>query len=108
MTDTNVRTDRWTVEAEDGEVTGTYRVHVTADAASAYQRGDIEGVDALYERIRLTIEAAPELVETLRRIAAHEYRSDRRHAGMVDVSEVQMLTRTARAILARLGQEANG
>jgi len=61
-------TDRWIVEAEEGEVAGTYRVHVTADAASAYLRGDIEGVDALYERIRLAIEAAPELVEALREV----------------------------------------
>ncbi len=40
-----------------------------------------------------------ELLETLRRIAAVEYRSDRRHRGMVDVEEVERLKRMARVAI---------
>jgi hypothetical protein len=42
-----------------------------------------------------------ELVAALDRIANCEPRADRRHAGMVDVSEVQALQRIARTALAR-------
>jgi hypothetical protein len=37
----------------------------------------------------------------LERIAAHQSRRDRRHPGMVDISEVQDLKRTARTVLLR-------
>jgi hypothetical protein len=40
------------------------------------------------------------LAEALRRISDHETRSDRRKRGMVDISEVESLQRTARAALA--------
>ena len=40
--------------------------------------------------------------EALRSIERHEYRSDRRHRGMVDVIEIEQLKRTARSVLSRI------
>ena len=46
------------------------------------------------------IAAAPAMYEALERIANHEYRTDRRHRGMIDISEIQTLERIARVALA--------
>lgn len=53
------------------------------------------------------IAAAPELRDTLARIAGWEYRADRRHRGMVDVSEIESLKRIARTVLARFGERGS-
>lgn len=40
-------------------------------------------------------------LDALKRIANWEYRSDRRHKGMVDVSEIESLKRIARNAIVR-------
>jgi hypothetical protein len=51
------------------------------------------------------IRSAPRLLEALRRIADHESRADRRHRGMVDMSELQDLQRVARSAIAEATEE---
>lgn len=55
----------------------------------------------LTREVARAVNAHDELVAALERIAFHESRSDRRHKGMVDVSEIADLQRIARAALAK-------
>lgn len=50
--------------------------------------------------VRAALAAAPAMYEALERIANHEYRTDRKHRGMIDISEIQTLERIARVALA--------
>lgn len=77
-----------------GIAPGTYTVALLRDGFP------VSSPDVVRANARL-IAAAPELLEALERIANHEYRSDRRARGMVDVDEIESLKRTARAAIAK-------
>ena len=47
-------------------------------------------------------QAAQKMHQALTRISEHECRADRRHTGMVDVEEVEMLRRIARVVLSQI------
>jgi hypothetical protein len=68
--------------------------------APAGWQGDAEGNAKAIAAVPNLLAQNAALAEALRRIAEHEYRADRRHRGMVDVTEVEGLIRTARTALA--------
>lgn len=75
-------TEPWTVEVDERPL-GQFLVHVDSDYAGEYLRRGVDGPDALYDRVKATIEQAPVMLALLTRIR-DVYNDDDRMGGLGD------------------------
>lgn len=73
--------------------------NISFEKANAFDKVGLDNafriVDCVNNCAGIKPEAVPKMLEALRRIATHQVRADRRHRGMVDMSEIKDLQKIA-------------